>query len=207
MVVKDLTEELAEYFNVTDEQAKKYAVKKDAPGIRVAKKELIGEAYIKKEHIFDILFPNNIGFKKITNKKLQKAGADYIIFLPNDENVYIDIKSCIGKDYTMKTEDYVKPTRVIKGQDAIPVEIEQYGVFSNFSSKITDFILYLLFDESGMRYYLVDYHNVIVPISKEHKGKIVVKDGKAYKEQTGKYKWHFSKNGTGLFIKVPAKLI
>lgn len=198
--------DLQEYINLlklNPETIWARALYKNENGYRTAAKEMIGEKIIQKFHLFDILFPENIGFKKITDKKRQKAGADYIIYYPNNE-YYIDLKVCFGPSYTMKMEDYLKPTRIIGYQPAIPVEIYQNDIFTNNSCKITDYMLYLIIDENGLRAYLIDY-NVIRKISKEHKGEIKVENNVAKKVQTGTFKWYTSNNGSGIYIKIPAE--
>ena len=76
-------------------------------------KEKVAEKAIKETRIFDIFFPDNIGYKKISQKKMQLAGVDYEIYLPNGETVYIDLKTGIGSDYSMKSEDFVQERRII----------------------------------------------------------------------------------------------
>lgn len=101
-----------------------------------------------------------------------------------------------GQNYNMTRQDYTEsekcfgmsPVRVplMKG---IPVEIKQYGQFTNTNKKLTNYMLYIIADEDGIFYDLIDF-NDIKNISLNHE----------------KYKEHTSINNTGVYIKWPRNM-
>lgn len=202
----DYLEHYRKMYNLDYSKAEKRALVKNENGTRTALKEMIGEAIIKESRLFDLFFPDNIGFKKISSKKLQKAGADYEVYLSDNQTVYVDLKSLVGPDYTMYPDDYVSPKRIIKDQKAIVVEIYQNDLFTNYSSKMTDFVLYTIADSTGVYAYLVPY-KAVVDLSKEHKAKYIVEGDIAKRVQSGYLKWYTSNNGSGIYIKVNAESI
>lgn len=167
-------------------------------------KEKVAEKAIKETKIFDIFFPDNIGYKKITTKKMQLAGVDYEIYLPNGETVYIDLKTGIGPDYSMKPADFVEERRIIGRMPAVAVELYQYDIFTNTKGKLTDYFLYYIQDNFGAAFYLFDY-DTIRNVSVEHKKKVVIENGKGKEVISGKYTPYTSFNGTGIYIKVPVE--
>lgn len=201
MVVETLKESL----NITEEEIRKNTLVDTRNGWRTSLKELIGNALIKKYNIFDKLIPNNVGYKKILNKKLQKSGCDFEVFLDDDTSIYVDLKSLIGEDYSMVETDLVD-LPVKSGEKGIVVEIYQNDIFTNAGYKMTDKVLYIICDKHGIIACLCDYKE-IVDISKRHKGNLAVDNGVAFRKQTGEYKWHQSNNGSGIYIKVPVREI
>ena len=79
---------------------------------RTTAKEKWGEKAIKESHIWDILFPDSLGWKKITDKRHQKLGVDFKIHA-EDGDVNGDIKVLMGPDYTegLPVEIYQRPVR------------------------------------------------------------------------------------------------
>lgn len=166
-------------------------------------KEKIGEQLLRKEHLIDYFFPENIGHKKISTKKLQLAGVDYEVYLPNNEIVYIDLKVCIGSDYSMKAKDYVAPTRVSGRRTAIPLEIYQNGIFTNTKGKLTDYFLYIVIDDYGKSIWLVPYEKVR-DICLKHRKTATYENGILKTKWNGTQTVYTSFNGTGQYIKVGA---
>ena len=83
-------------FDIDRTKAEKRALVKNDNGITTAMTEMLGEKIIKQFHIFDELFPENTGYKKVVSKKFQKAGVDYEVYNEN-ETLYIDIKVCFSE--------------------------------------------------------------------------------------------------------------
>ena len=191
-------------FDIDRTKAEKRALVKNDNGITTAMTEMLGEKIIKQFHIFDELFPENTGYKKVVSKKFQKAGVDYEVYNEN-ETLYIDIKVCVGPDYSMNTEDFNNPYDAIESK-AIPIEIYQNNVFTNTKGKLTDYMLYIIADNSGISYIMLSYEYVM-KISMDHKRKLECFDtekGKIAKYiNKGAYKWHTSNNGSGIYIKFP----
>lgn len=193
-------------FDVDLERAKKRALVKNENGMITAATEMCGEKYIKESHLFDLLFPDNIGWKKVTSKKLQKSGADYEIYFEYNDSfssLYIDIKVCIGPNYNMSSDDYNQPTRLCQPvKKGVPVEIYQNDIFTFSKGKLTDYVLYIIMDEDGIFYKLFSYDE-IRKICLEHKKEFDLRGGTATIVNKGKYKWHKSNNGSGIYIKIP----
>ena len=191
-------------FDIDITKAEKRALVKNDNGITTAMTEMLGEKIIKQFHIFDELFPENTGYKKVVSKKFQKAGVDYEVYNEN-ETLYIDIKVCVGPDYSMNADDFNNASDVLESK-AIPIEIYQNNVFTNTKGKLTDYMLYIIADNSGISYLLLSYEDVM-KISMEHKRQIeyfYTEKGKIAKYvNKGAYKWHTSNNGTGIYIKFP----
>ena len=111
-------------------------------------KEAIAEKVIRQHRIFErvcTLFGFEYqGYKKITTKLLQKAGVDYTVWYNDDKEMYIDLKTGIGHDYT----------------NGIPLELTQNGFFTNRKDKKTTYDLYFLYDDYGIRMYLIPYKKI-----------------------------------------------
>ena len=60
-------------------------INKQSQSERTTAKEKWGEKAIKDNHLWDILFPDNLGWKKITNKREQKLGVDFKIHTENGD--------------------------------------------------------------------------------------------------------------------------
>lgn len=146
-------------------------------------KEAIAEKVIKDVKLFDficrLLGKEYNGYKKITSKLLQKAGVDYTLWVNEDEEINIDLKTGIGLDYT-------------KG---IPIEINQNGFFTNRKDKKTDYDLYFLYDAYGIRIYFIPYKKI-------HD---ISWDVRTKKETS--YPLHKSFNGSGEYILYPPENI
>lgn len=193
-------------FNIKWEAAQEAALLKTENGARTACKEMIGDAVIKQYHLFDKLFPDNIGYKKVTNKDLQLAGADYEVYVNENTTTYIDLKSCVGPDYSMKPEDFdmVEATDELLARDGIPIEIYQNGEFTNSKCKITSFMLYVICDVKGVRYCLVPY-NEIRNFSLRHKDAYIIdkENNIAHLEKHYPFTRYTSNNGSGIYAKKP----
>ena len=191
-------------FDIDRTKAEKRALVKNDNGITTAMTEMLGEKIIKQFHIFDELFPENTGYKKVVSKKFQKAGVDYEVYNEN-ETLYIDIKVCVGPDYSMNADDFNNTSDVLESK-AVPIEIYQNNVFTNTKGKLTDYMLYIIADNSGISYLLLSYEDVM-KISMEHKRQIeyfYTEKGRIAKYiNKGAYKWHTSNNGSGIYIKFP----
>lgn len=176
-------------------------------------KEKIAYEAMKANNVLDHLFPGNNGFKWATEKKLQKAGVDIIVFT-NYGEIYIDLKTGIGPDYGMHEEDYrnkedYKPIGYDRG---IAIEIDQktkFGswFFTNTESKMSDYMIYYIKDNYNEYFALIDY-NEIKKVSVAHKKTYELftdeRGQEWYKEiWPGTYKVHISFNGTGHYIKYP----
>jgi hypothetical protein len=142
-------------------------------------KEAIAEKIIKENKIFEkicmLLGHEYNGYKKVTAKALQKAGVDYIIWIDEDKQINIDIKTGIGMDYT----------------HGISIEITQNGYFTNRKDKQTDFDLYFLYDAYGIRIYLIPYKK-IHDISWD-----------VHTKKDTSFQKHTSFNGSGQYIMYP----
>lgn len=143
---------------------------------RTNEKERWGDLAIKDRHLWDVLFPNNVGWKKITDKRTQKLGVDYKIFT-SDGEINVDIKVCIGNDYTegLPVEVYQRPIR--------ESDVPSSYTFTNRSSKLTDFMVYIVLDRSGFRVYNVPYQE-IRRVSKQymwHFEEVMTNKGLCYK--------------------------
>lgn len=163
---------------------------------RTTAKERFGERAIKENHLWDILFPGNLGYKKITNKREQKLGVDFKIHTDSGD-VNVDIKVCVGFNYT----------------EGLPLEIYQRSIreadipssysFTNRSSKLTDFIVYIVLDNVGFRVYKIPY-SVIHAESVKYKWKtveVMSDKGLCYKLEKSP-ELQKSWNKTGWFVKI-----
>ena len=176
--------------------------------VNTTDKEKIGQDIIKQYHLWDILFPNNTGYKKVTNKKLQLSGVDYIVYDALGNSIYVDLKSCVGTDYTMHKEDYVNiPSRMFISK-GIPLEVYQNSDFTYTKGKLTDYLLFIIKDDSGIYYYNMKYEDAR-NITKAYMKKITIVDGIAYERfpLNNIYAVHTSNNKSGSYIKYPVGAI
>ena len=120
---------------------------------RTTEKEKWGEKAIKENHLWDVLFPNNLGWKKITDKRQQKLGVDFKIFTENGD-VNVDIKVLIGPEYSegLPVEIYQRPVR--------EADIPSSYTFTNRSSKLTDWMVYIVLDRNGFSVYKIPYDTI-----------------------------------------------
>lgn len=163
---------------------------------RTTAKEKFGEKVIKENHLWDILFPGNLGWKKITDKRQQKLGVDFKIHTESGD-VNVDIKVLIGPDYSegLPVEIYQRPIR--------EADVSSSYTFTNRSSKLTDFMVYLVLDRNGFSVYKIPY-DVIRTESKKYKWhfeEVMTNKGLCYKcvKSPALQK---SFNGTGWYVKV-----
>ena len=116
-------------YNIDDETISKRALVDSENGRKTALKELIGEAVIKRFTLWNRLFPNYQSVKKITSKKNQKDGIDFIV-TAEDGTVYnIDLKSLVGNyewDGTERSDGKTFEQDVIRA----PIELRQNGIFT-----------------------------------------------------------------------------
>lgn len=125
----NITDFYTKMFNITDKMAEKAAIYKSESGYKTAKKELIGDAVIRKYNLFDSLFPNNLGYKKISkktkeDKEKQLAGIDYEVY--TEEGVInVDLKSLVGQNYNMTLKDYYNPEDFKADTKGVVIEIYQ----------------------------------------------------------------------------------
>lgn len=187
-------------YNIDDETIAKRALVDSENGRKTALKELIGEAVIKRFTLWNRLFPNYQSVKKITSKKNQKDGIDFMV-TAEDGTVYnVDLKSLVGNyewDGTERSDGKTFEQDVIRA----PIELRQNGIFTNFPSKRTDYPLYIWTDPDTAQstYSLLDY-KMISDIS--YKCDKVVCENK--KMEPLPYIHHTSNNGTGEYILFPA---
>ena len=168
-----------------------------------------GLAYAENLSLVDLQRTNlqnaYIGYKKETRIKQQKAGCDYIIYMPNNEELYVDLKVCIGPNYNMVEDDYNDKndyTEAIKDgvPKGVPIEVYQNNNFTFSKGKLTDYVLFIIMDSDGITYSLLDYDKVH-KIALEHKKQWDTRGGSATLVNKGRMKWHRSNNGSGIYIK------
>lgn len=195
-------------FAIDMEKAEKKALlKNNENAIITAATEMCGDKYIKQEHLFDKLFPENIGYKKETRIKQQKAGCDYIIYMPNNEELYVDLKVCIGPNYNMIEDDYNDKNDYIEAikngiPKGVPIEVYQNNNFTFSKGKLTDYVLFIIMDKDGIVYNNIQYET-IRNIALAHKKNLDTRGGDATWTNKGKMAWHTSNNGSGIYIKWP----
>ena len=187
-------------YNIDDETIAKRALVDSENGRKTALKELIGEAVIKRFTLWNRLFPNYQSVKKITSKKNQKDGIDFMVTTEDGTIYNIDLKSLVGNyewDGTERSDGKTFEQDVIRA----PIELRQNGIFTNTSSKKTDYLLYIWTDPDTAQstYSLLDY-KMISDVS--YKCDKVVCENK--KVEPLPYIHHTSNNGTGEYILFPA---
>jgi len=182
-------EEYKKLYNITEDQIKKNMLRPGENAYRTSLKELIGQKYIARNRVFkrfieDDLHYEYLGYKKVTDKRKQKAGADYEVFYNDDgveKKLYVDLKSLQGPHY-----------------EQIPLELEQNGIWTNGKNKITDYHLYIVHDDGEPRHKWIPYDTIVKECAKyrpqiEHNGNVCF------------FKWadevYTSNNGSGKYIK------
>lgn len=158
--------------------------------LRTRTKEKVGEKFIKKYNIWEELFPDYQSIKKVTTKKLQLDGVDYILTDANGDDIYIDIKCDIGYDY----------------EDIVPLEIRQKGIFTMLSFKKTDYILHIVIDDHQRKAVLIDYQLLSKIANKISKAQIAEKKHLG-QLQTVPFEVFESFNKTGEYVRLPYKNI
>lgn len=187
-------------YNIDDETIAKRALVDSENGRKTALKELIGEAVIKRFTLWNRLFPNYQSVKKITSKKNQKEGIDFMVTAEDGTIYNIDLKSLVGNyewDGTERSDGKTFEQDVIRA----PIELRQNGIFTNLLSKKTDYLLYIWTDPDTAQstYSLLDY-KMISDIS--YKCDKVVCENK--KMEPLPYIHYTSCNKTGEYILFPA---
>lgn len=191
-------EQLKFYYDISDEEVNKRALFDSENARKTALKELIGEKAISKGRLWNILFPDYESKRRITSKKNQLDGVDYMI-TASDGTVYnIDLK-CVQGDYSWDGTETSDHLRFDKDVLRAPVEIRQNGIFTNLSKKKTDYLLYVFHQPDGVYYSLLSYE-MIVNFSRQCDA-IVCKNNHL-KQNT--FIHHTSFNGTGDYVLFPA---
>lgn len=162
-------------------------------------KEAIGKKALKKDRIIDLFWPDNIGYKWCSSVKMQKAGVDFTVYMPDGTERYVDLKVGIGPDYYMHKNDYNSEASYVS-KPGIAVEILQNGVFTNCSYKMTDYMLYYTEDGYGRRWYLYSYED-IKALSVQYAKYRTMMDGARIWPKDKKYAVQVSFNKTGHYIK------
>lgn len=180
---------------------------------RTNDKEEWGYKVLKRYNILEEFFGNIDGWKKERGKKNQKAGVDIWVYKEN-KTIAIDVKVGIGADYSMKREDYLaeKINENYVGSKAGAVELYQYDFFTNTKYKLTDYMLYIIWDNNGLDFYLIDYDTIrkVSLMNRHHFEKYMPDSTVTYKkvrEPEAEYTEYESFNGTGIYVKVPMKQI
>lgn len=193
-------EQLKFYYSIDDREIDKRALFDSENARKTALKELIGEKAISKGNLWSILFPDYESKKRITSKRNQLDGIDYMI-TASDGTVYnIDLK-CVQGDYSWdgtETSDHLMfDGNVLRA----PIEIRQNGVFTNLLKKKTDFLLYIFHQPDGVYYSLLSY-GMIANFSRQCDA--IVCENTHSKQNT--FIHHTSNNGTGDYVLFPAKV-
>ena len=127
---------------------------------------------------------------------MQMHGVDYIVTC-NKKRYNVDLKACIGPDYTFKYESCINKSDYIESM-SVPLEITQYGKRSYpKTGKLTDYLLYVVIDADHEYACLIPYATVH-SITQAHYIPYGV-------SKTPTYKIWASNNGTATYINVPAK--
>lgn len=176
---------------ISDKVVQKHILVNNPNGYRTALKECIGEAIIKKFNVWERLFPDYQGFKKVSSTKLQKQGVDFIVTDANGDEIFIDLKADVGPDYG----------------DIFPIEIYQNDIPTMVKSKKTDYLLHIIVDDNKIRAVLVDYQECCNVAHKEAASYCASKELPypmlISNNGSGKYiKYDYLKNDAGLNIKV-----
>ena len=141
---EDFFNMLRKKYNITNEDIKKNALRQTEDGYKTSFKELVGDAYIRREGLFRFLFPGLVRFEKITNEDEQKSGIDYKVYLKDGTVKNVDLKSLIGPNYKQCV-----------------IELSQNGIWTNTPEKKTDYVLYVVHDKNHTAYKMVSYKDVL----------------------------------------------
>lgn len=204
-MISQFKQKIFSTFQIDMDQAKKRALVPGENAIITAATEMVGEKIIKQHTLWNTLFPNYKSVKKVTNKKNQKQGIDYIIVTDDDEEVFVDIKVQIGPDYSPKQDDYKTPHRILSNTKVAALELYQNNIPSLLGKK-TDYFLFITVDESGIYYGLLPYEQA-VNIIKEHLMTHKVENGVAKVDWPGYLNHYTSNNGSGIYIKYPLTVV
>lgn len=189
-----------DYFNWTKHYAEKYNVpyiyNKNIRAYSIMK-EKIGERFIDNNNLFPPHIRGVTGYEYITDRDLQLSGVDVIVKTNINKDVYIDIKVCIGEDYSMKTTDYIGAFANFQLQMPIGIAIElqnkdRYGNWHKTftKNKKTDYLLFIVLDKNGEHYNLINYKQLCNYIEKH----------------SNEYTKYLSNEGTAEYIKVPLNI-
>lgn len=166
--------------------------------------ELLGEKIMKKFHILDILFPDNIGYNREHRRKWQKAGIDYWVHFDGKDDVTLDLKVNVGKDYNANYFDYndfEKATELnLVGKKAIPLEIYQGMYFTNTVDKPCDYILYIVCEDNCIWFACLPYKEVS-RVCYAHRTQYRCENGKVETYHSGDFVLYKSNNGSGTYIR------
>ena len=176
--------------------------------------ELCGDRYIEENNLWEVLFPGYKKAEKIYNKKQQKSGIDYIVTDKDGNEINIDIKVCIGPDYSMKESDFVSlPLRGWQDMKGAPLEIEQKDrngtwIFTNNNFKKTDYFLYIFMDKD-QSYALVPFKEA-QDLCFDYRGYYAVDPAtnvatRHHLSNRAQYKVRLSKNESGYYFKYGLK--
>lgn len=202
-------------YNIDEDVAKKRAVHKSQNGYLTAAVEMLGEAIIKKHHIWHELFPGYKSVKKATSKKNQKEGIDFFITLEDDTVINIDIKVCCGPDYSFdKDKVFVDPskTRLVKPEEGYilnqaPIELKQNGIPTFTARKKTDYLLFIFADQNGISYSLLDYEDVLKIVDSSYRKLVVENNNAVWRNDASNYRYYVSNNKSGEYILHPVKCV
>lgn len=175
------TQDLMYRYDLTEEDVAPHVLINTENGWRTAVKECAAVKRMKESKVLSYFF-GSCRWKWVTDKETQLSGVDLIV----DSSINVDLKSLIGRAYTITDED--NPLWDGKYDPCIVIEMFQGGVFTHSIEKKTDYVLYYVGDDIEEKFVLVDYAEI---------KKISVTD--LYSK---KHVWHTSNNSTGVYIKV-----
>ena len=176
------TQNIMYKYDITEEDVAPHVLVNTENGWRTAVKECAAVKRMKESKTLSYFF-GNCRWKWANDKATQLSGVDLIV----DSSINVDLKSLIGKAYTITDED--NPFWNGKYDPCIVVELYQNNVFTNSNDKKTDYVLYYIGDDIEEKFVLVDYAEI-----KRISGTELF---------TKKHVWHVSNNSTGIYIKVP----
>lgn len=176
------TQNIMYRYDLTEEDVEPHILVNTENGWRTAVKECAAVKRMKESKALSYFF-GNCRWKWVTDKATQLSGVDLVV----DGSINVDLKSLIGKAYTITDEDNILWDG--KYDPCIVVELYQNNVFTNSNDKKTDYVLYYIGDDIEEKFVLVDYAEI---------KKISTVD--LYNK---KHVWHVSNNSTGIYIKVP----
>lgn len=171
------------------------------------KKEDLGKKWLKA-HWKDV-YPEAKSIKWVTSKKLQIKGVDFIVTRKDGTTFTVDLKACQGCNYNMTIDDYAcVPPRYYETSKGLPIELFYYNrglkewQFTNTKRKLTDEMLYIINDYSGIGYKRLSYQDV-----KNISHNAITSFSYKLNKFTGLYKAHQSNEKSAWYIKFPATLI
>ena len=175
------TENIMYKYGLTEEDVAPHVLINTQNGWRTATKECAAIKRMKESKVLSYFF-GSCRWKWVTDKETQLSGVDLIV----NGSINVDLKSLIGRAYTITEED--NPLWDGQYDPCIVIEMFQCGVFTHSIEKKTDYVLYYIADDIEEKFILVDYAEI---------KKISTID--LYDK---KHVWHTSNNSTGVYIKV-----